>query len=67
MKIFVNSTTKQVPEDVNTVGKLLDYLRMSRQGTGVGINNRLVASKDWDKTPIKEDDRLTVISATYGG
>lgn len=67
MLIFINSSSQTVPDDVNTVGKVLDYIKISRQGTGVGLNNRLVPARDWDHTTLKPEDKLLVISATYGG
>lgn len=67
MQIYINSTFTVVPDSINTVGKLLDFKKVSRQGTGVGINNRLVKAVDWDSTPIKEEDRIMIVSATYGG
>lgn len=67
MIVYLNSEIKEIPEEVDTVGKLLDFFRIARTGTGVGINNRLVMAKDWDATRICPNDRLTVISATFGG
>ena len=67
MIVFINSKSTEVPDTEDTVGKLMDFLRFSRQGTGVVLNNHLIRAKDWDATHLKNDDRLTVISATYGG
>ena len=67
MQIYINSKLKEVPDDVNTVGKLLQYLRIPREGTGIGINNDLLMACSWDGTPIKDGDRITMISATFGG
>lgn len=67
MLVFINSQSQNIPDGVDTVGKLLDHLRISRQGTGVGVNNRLIQARDWDNTAIHEEDRIMIISATYGG
>ena len=67
MIIYINSKLEEIPQNVDTVGKLLDYLKVSRNGTGVGINNRLVKAKDWDKTFLRNEDRVMIISAAYGG
>lgn len=67
MILYINSKLEEIPQNVDTVGKLLDYLKVSRNGTGVGINNRLVTAKDWDKTFLRNEDRVMIISAAYGG
>ena len=67
MNLFVNSNFTEVPSEINTVGKLLDHLKVSRLGTGVGVNNRLIPNKNWDCTSLNDDDRIVIISATYGG
>lgn len=67
MEIYVNNNRIALPVGVNTIGKLIEHLNISKTGTGVGLNNRLVPARNWDSTLLSEDDRLTVISATYGG
>lgn len=67
MIIYINSKPKEIPDDVNTVEKLLEYLRIPRNGTGIGINNNLITACSWNKTVIKPEDRIMMISATYGG
>lgn len=67
MNLYINSTLKVIPNDVDSIGKLIDFLHIARQGTGVGLNNHLIPSRDWDNTRLKEEDRLLIISATYGG
>ena len=67
MTVFINSKPKDLPAEVNTVEKLLEFLRIPHGGTGVGINNRLIKSKDWSVTFLKPEDNILIISATYGG
>lgn len=67
MLIYINSQATEVPDNVNTIGKLLDHLHVSREGTGVGINNHLTVACNWDKTEIHPEDRIMMISATFGG
>lgn len=67
MNVIINSKTTEIPDDVRTVGQLLDHLRLPRQGTGVGINNTLVLTKNWDNTYLSPDDRIMIISAAFGG
>lgn len=67
MTLYINSSRKDLPDDVNTVGKVIDHLQISRRGTGVAVNSQLVPAKEWDKKQLNEGDSLTVISAAYGG
>lgn len=67
MKIYINSTLREIPEYVHTVSELLEFLRIPKTGTGVGINNRLVVAREWDMTRLNDQDRVMIISATYGG
>ena len=67
MHIYINSEYRDIPDNITTVSKLLDYLKIKTQGTGVGINNHLVVARNWNSAQIKEDDRIMIISATYGG
>lgn len=67
MRVYINSSSREIPKEIDTVSKLLDYMKVSKTGTGVGVNNRLVPSRDWDFQRLEEDDRITVITAAYGG
>ena len=67
MVVYINSKLKEIPDEINTVGKLMAYLQIPSAGTGVGVNNHVVSTRNWDSTPVKEEDRIMIISATYGG
>lgn len=67
MLIFINSVSKDIPKDINTIERLVEFLGTPRQGTGIALNGHLIPSREWISTPIHDEDRLTVISATYGG
>ena len=67
MTIFINSQRKDLPEEINTVSKLLAYLKIPSAGTGVGVNNKIVPARNWEATTLQENDRVMIISATYGG
>lgn len=67
MTLYINSKQETVPDTVNTVAKLLNHLGIKPNGTGVGINNRLIVSRNWETTTLQEDDHVMIISAAYGG
>lgn len=67
MTLYINSKQETVPDAVNTVAKLLNHLGIKPTGTGVGINNRLIVSRNWETAMLQEDDHVMIISAAYGG
>lgn len=67
MTVYINSKPTELPAEVKTISQLLKFLRIPEEGTGVGINNRLVKASDRDLTYLKDEDRLLIISATFGG
>lgn len=67
MIIYINEQPKEIPDDINSIGKLLDFIHVKHGGTGVGHNSRLVKASEWDSTFISNNDRVLIISATYGG
>ena len=67
MNIYINSKYQEIPNSIDTVGKLIKFLHIKKEGTGIGINNRIVLARNWDTTSISEEDRIVIISATYGG
>lgn len=67
MHLYINSEYREIPDNINTIGKLLPFLNIPVQGTGVAVNNHLVVARNWESARINEDDRIMIISATYGG
>lgn len=67
MKIYINSKEQEIPEQVKTVAQLIGFLGLPTGGTGIGINNILIKAIDWPTAPLSEGDKVTIISATYGG
>lgn len=67
MTLFINNNSRNVPDSVRTIKDLLVFLSLPDEGTGVGLNGRLVPSRNWDSTQLKDEDRLMIVTATYGG
>ena len=66
MKIVVNSKEMEVSDNF-TLAQLMVQLDITAQGVAVGVNNKLVARPDWEKTVLQENDSLVVIKAACGG
>lgn len=67
MQLTVNNQTISLPSEVKTVLDLLRHRELPEKGIGVAVNNKIIISKNWGETLLKEGDAITVISASYGG
>lgn len=67
MHIYINDILEVIPDNITDVEKLVKHKEIPSAGTAIAINGKLAKRENWGITPLKEDDRLMVISATYGG
>ena len=67
MKVYINDVAKELPNFIKNIEELLEYIHVKRGGTAVAVNNKLIVSNHWEKHQLKDGDRITVISATFGG
>lgn len=67
MKIIFNNEITELPSDFTSVSELLLIKGIKPQGTAVAINDRIVKKNDWETTYFNDLDRVTVISAAFGG
>lgn len=67
MNLYINSKLNNVPDEIDNVARLLQYLHIPENGTGVSLNGKLVKAKDRSITYLKDEDSLLIISATFGG
>ncbi len=66
MKIYLNQQPIEVAIET-TVRELLDSRQIALDGTAVAVNNKLVPKSEWETFQLNNDDKLTVIRATFGG
>lgn len=67
MTIFLNDMPVILPSDYMTVSDLLKNKNISQQGTAIAINNKIVRKIAWETTHLNDLDRVTIISAAFGG
>lgn len=67
MKILLNNEITALPSDYTTVSELLTLKHIKPQGTAVAINDMIVKKADWDTRHFSDLDRVTIISAAFGG
>lgn len=67
MTIFINNVPTVLPSDCLTVGDLLEWKDVKPSGTAVARNGQLVMRDAWTSAMLEPGDRITVISAAFGG
>lgn len=67
MTIFLNNNPISLPEENMNVNDLVKWKQIPDLGTAVAINDVLIKREKWSVTQLKDMDRVTVISASYGG
>ncbi len=66
MKIYLNQVEVTTEQDA-TISQLLHSQGIKPEGIAVAINNRIVKRDEWTIQQLAENDKVTVIRATYGG
>jgi len=66
MTITLNGEKKEVPDGMTVTG-LLEFLNIQHQRVAVELNFEIVKKDKFDKTALKEGDRIEVVSFMAGG
>lgn len=67
MIIIFNDIPIKLPQEIVTIGDLVKWKQISSQGTAIAVNDKLIIQDQWETKTIKDQDRITVISAAFGG
>ena len=67
MKIYVNNTPRDFSAQRH-LSELLDELQLAgKQGIAVALNNEVITKSAWQNQELKENDQITILTATQGG
>jgi sulfur carrier protein len=66
IKIFINGDLKKFPQEVNIVS-ILESLNISSKHIAIEINESLIFKSDWEKTNLKDGDKVEIVKAIGGG
>ena len=66
IKIFINGDLKKFPSETNIVS-VLESLNISSKHIAIEINENLVFRSDWQKTNLKDGDKVEIVKAIGGG
>lgn len=67
MNVYINNILTPLPAQVMTVEDLINWKQIPLQGSAVAVNDKLVIKRNWQFTNLSDQDRLTIISAAFGG
>ena len=66
MNIFLNGATVMLDLGA-TVGGVVDGLGKGRRGVAVAVNDEVVPRSRWDRTALRDHDRVEILTASQGG
>lgn len=67
MRVYVNDKSVELSEVLPTVESLLQAENIPAKGTAIAVNGVFVPRDKWNSHGLKNEDRVMVISAAYGG
>ena len=67
MNVYLNSEIVSIEDNSSLESLLQENSLAIKKGIAVAINNRIVPKNNWNVTPLEENDKVLVISATKGG
>lgn len=67
MIIFINDNLEihDIPD--LTLGVLIEKKNISPKGTAIACNGKLVPRDKWNSFLLNDNDKITIISAAFGG
>ncbi|MDE6143454.1 MAG: sulfur carrier protein ThiS [Muribaculaceae bacterium] len=67
MNIILNNTPATLPHDNMSLEDLITWKGWKREGTAIAVNDILITREKWKLTKLSNLDRVTVITAAFGG
>lgn len=67
MTLYINDRPEIFKDDEISIAELMLRKGISSQGTAIALNGKLVVRSKWDSQLLADNDKLTVITAAFGG
>ena len=65
--IFLNNSPIELPPGCTTVKDLIESQNIKTQGCAIAIDNKIISRDKWAETNLNDGDRVTLITAAFGG
>lgn len=66
MKVIVNGEPRDLPDGAS-VAEAVASAGAAGSGVAAALNDEVVRRSEWDATPLRDADRLEVLTAVQGG
>ncbi|MEV5825540.1 sulfur carrier protein ThiS [Spirillospora sp. NPDC052242] len=66
MKVIVNGEPRELPEGTS-VAAAVAAVSAAPSGVAAALNDEVVRRASWEATPLRDGDRLEVLTAVQGG
>jgi len=67
VNLTINGKEKNLPEEVNTITRLLEIMDVSKSRVAVEMNGEIVEPMRFAETKIQDRDRLEIVTFVGGG
>lgn len=67
MTVYLNNKPVEVETNSHVATLLHKQGLANAGGIAVAVNNTVIPKSDWENTPLNENDKLMIITATAGG
>lgn len=67
MNIIFNNENIVLPNDYMTLEELAKWKGIPMQGSAIAVNDKLIKRDKWPVIKLENLDRVTVITAAFGG
>ena len=67
MKVVVNGSNRELPDTVTVDGLLSEMEIDQPRGVAVAVDGEVVSRSDWDRTTIRDGQRIEILRAVQGG
>ncbi len=67
MIVYLNNEPVELVQDASLYSLLQLKELSEKKGIAVAVNNKVISATQWQTTPLTQNDKVLVISATKGG
>ncbi len=67
MIIWVNQQPQEVVSPISLLQLMQQLNKAEQKGIAVALHQKVIPKERWDRTNLKEEDKITIITATQGG
>jgi sulfur carrier protein len=67
MIIWVNQQPQEVVSPISLLQLMKQLNKAEQKGIAVALHQKVIPKERWDRTNLKEEDKITIITATQGG